>query len=283
MYNHGQMKLANKNIYLLCIDESGRPSLEEDKDRAFVLAAVVIKKSDFEIIQGYLRFIKRNYIGDDMRILHATDLMEKTYLHYRKLALDPSKFYTFLNEIQSFLRNAPYQTNLYWVNKEPLIRKVGYVKKRDRDQRLSYKKINPDLPFEMCVTEAIKDFAKLLESKNAQGEILIESRGSYDRNFIEYFNKIRESKLEGGAHNPYHKVIKERISSIVIANKKNINGALELADLCAFTAYHVVTKYKLLKAPVQKRGQVKGCFTQIQKNVASSNKSWKHQHVKELT
>ena len=57
--------------YYMFIDESGDASLN-NKGRFFFLSTVIISRSDFEIIQGYMKLLKRRFFMDDFKILHAS-------------------------------------------------------------------------------------------------------------------------------------------------------------------------------------------------------------------
>lgn len=220
------------DLYSLFVDESGDSNLNHP-GKYFVLSAVLIKKTDFEIIEGYLRLLKRKFLGDDKKIIHTTDLFERPYMLYRKLCFPQRKVNQFIKELEGVLATIPYQVGLYYVNKEHLRSSLGYIpapKKKPAS-------LNLDLPYEMCTLEAINDFTKFLIQEKAFGEIIIESRFNEDSNFVRYFDLARKVQLPGGITNPLAKEVKERINTLVIGNKRMLNGGLEIADICSYTTY----------------------------------------------
>lgn len=240
--------MNHDSLYSLFVDESGDSNLNHP-GKYFVLSAVLIKKSDFEIIEGYLRLLKRKFLGDDRKIIHTTDLFERPYVQYRKLYKPKYKVNQFIKELEGVLKNIPYQVGLYFVNKEIMRSKLSYIpapKKRPTT-------INLDLPYEKCSLEAINDFTKFLVNHKVSGEIIIESRFSEDSNFVKYFDIARKVQLPGGIINPLAKEVMQRINTIVIGNKRMLNGGLEIADICSYTTYRSLVGDPKFNLKVDKR------------------------------
>lgn len=206
------------------IDESGISNLMS-ADTCFVLSTVIIDKDDFEIIQGYLRLLKRKFLLDDLKTLHATDLFERTYRCYRRLKKPRNVLNGFTVELSRILTNIPYHVGLYQVNKTRLKQNINFPIVRVD---------NLDLPYEKCSMEAIFDFTSFLKRNNADGEIVIESRMMHDSQFVGYFDKARTRQWAGGVTNHLANDVKDRINCLIIANKHYSSGGLEITDLCSY-------------------------------------------------
>lgn len=218
--------------YYLYIDESGSSNLNHS-GRYFVLSTVIIGKYDFEIIEGYLRLLKRKYLNDELKVIHMTDLFERPYSKYRKLLKPKKRINEFIKDLQSTIKTIPYLVGLYVVDKDVMRRKLSYT----AGPRKRPASINLDKPYELCASEAIKDFTEFLISEKSRGEIIVESRLGEDVNFVKYFQEARKTKLRGGVINPLAKDVMQRINSLLIANKRIVNGGLEIADICSYATY----------------------------------------------
>lgn len=224
--NHEQIK------YYMFIDESGIAHLNNPA-KDFVLSAVIINRQDFEIIEGYLRLLKRKFLNDDYKNIHATDLFERPYMSYRKLFTSGNKVNAFIHELKGVLRMVPYRSCIYRVNKNKIRAKYSYKPAPGRKST----KLNLDMAYELASLEAIFDFTKLLKTEKCKGEIVIESRLHHDGKFVSYFDNARKANLPGGASNPLHTEVKDRIPSLFIATKNSNSGGLELADIASYVCY----------------------------------------------
>jgi hypothetical protein len=243
------MKKSHKQPeYYMFIDESGVAHLNNPA-KDFVLSAVIIKKQDFQIIEGYLRLLKRKFLQDDYKILHATDLFERPYMSYRKLFIGTNKLNSFVHELKTVLRLVPYQSCVYHVNKHSIVTKYGYKPSPGRKSNT----VNLDKAYELASIEAIFDFTKILVANNATGEIVIESRLHHDGKFVSYFDDARKAKLPGNITNTLHKEVNSRIPSLFIATKNSNNGGLELADTIAYISYRKIVgdPHNKLKVPIR--------------------------------
>lgn len=221
--------------YILFIDESGVANLNHG-GKYFILSSVLIAKDDFNIIEGYLRLLKRKFLGKDLVNIHATDLCERTYQKYRRLKKPMNHVNPFLNELCAILRTVPYKTGLYSVDKDVVRSKFNFTPSKGK----TIPNTNMDLPYEMCAFEAFFDFSQFLAGNKAYGEIVVESRFRKDGEFVRYFDIARSSKLAGNIYNPHASNVKERINSITICNKKIVDGGIEISDICAYAAYRVL-------------------------------------------
>lgn len=236
--------------YYMFIDESGVAHLNNPA-KDFVLSAVIISKQDFQIIEGYMRLLKRKFLDDDYKTIHTTDLYERPYMSYRKLyASRPNKVNAFIHELKTVLRMVPYKTCIYKVNKHRICKKYGYKPAPGRKST----SINLDKAYELASLQAIFDFTRLLKKEKCKGEIVIESRLHHDGQFVSYFDNARKAKLPGSIPNPLHKDVRERIPSLFIATKNSNNGGLEIADIAAYISYrHIIgDPAKKLKVPLQR-------------------------------
>lgn len=227
------MKLPN---YYLFIDESGDASLN-NLGKDFFLGAVIIERSDYDIIQGYMRLLKRNFFVDDYKVLHATDLFERPYNSYRKLYSPSSRgVNAFIHELRGVLDTIPFHSCIYHVDKDTLRKKLGYKPAKGR-KTLG---INIDLPYELTSQQAIFDFTDFLKAKKSTGEIVIESRMHRDGNFVTYFDNTRKPNFRGGIPNPKYKDVLKSIPSLFILNKDAGNVGLEIVDLVSYITYRKI-------------------------------------------
>ncbi|MBU1200563.1 DUF3800 domain-containing protein [Patescibacteria group bacterium] len=218
--------------YLLFIDESGESNLNH-KGRYFILSSILIAESDFQIIQGYMRLIKRKYLDDDLKNIHTTDLFERTYMKYRKLIKPTKRLLSFLDQLFMIVKNTPFSTGLYYVDKDQLRLTLKYVPAKNRKPHA----IDLNLPYEMASLQAFFDFSDYLAKEKATGEIIVESRLHNDGDFVGYFDLARKKVLPGGVVNSRANTVKENINSLTISNKRVVNSGLELADMAGYSVY----------------------------------------------
>ena len=136
------------------------------------------------------------------------------------------------------------------------------------------------MPYEKCSLEAINDFTKFLIQKKAFSEIIIESRFNEDSNFVRYFGLARKVQLPGRNINPLAKEVKNRINTIVIGNKRMLNGGLEITDICSYTTYRSLIGDPKFNLKVDKR-RLNCLQNVIRKNIYVRGKSGRK--LKELT
>ncbi|HUC87720.1 MAG TPA: DUF3800 domain-containing protein [Candidatus Binatia bacterium] len=240
-------KPHEKIRYYMFIDESGIAHLNNPA-KDFVLSAVIINKDDFSIIEGYLKLLKRKFLYDDDKNLHATDLLERPYMSYRKLFVPHNNVNPFIHELKNVLRVVPYKTCIYHVDKQKICRKYGYKPAPGRKSSL----LNLDKAYELAAHEAIKDFTELLVREKCMGEIVIESRLHNDGKFVSYFDDARKAIFPGGISNPLYSEVKNRIPSLFISSKNSNNGGLELADIAAHLSYRSIIgdPHNKIKVPI---------------------------------
>lgn len=215
------------------VDESGNSSLNRKTD-LFLLGTVIIDKNDFEIVEGYMRLLKRRYFDDDFKLLHANEIFEDTKVKYPELM--GRKMNSFLGDLNHFLTVVPYLTRMYSINKPGILKELGYTpapKKKEGG-------VNIDLPYERTSTRAIHDFAQYLLEEKKTGEIVIESRLFSDAKFVSYFDSARQEFKKGSSPDPRAKLTRQQVTSLSISNKLQGNGGLEIADLCCYIQYRMI-------------------------------------------
>lgn len=215
--------------YMTFIDESGVANLNSSGS-VFFLSSVVIDKKDFGIIEGYLRLLKREYLGDDFKNLHATDLFERPKKCYPELG---NKTNAFIYQLSTILRLIPYKTRLFYVDKDRLRQQLQYSPAKGKKP----KGVNTEIAYEIASKQAINDFTQMLIENNAHGEIIIESRLFNDSQFVTSFDEVRKRVTPGGTPQPLYSEVIQRVTSLHIANKHQLDGGLEIADLCAYIGY----------------------------------------------
>lgn len=222
------------------VDESGVSSLNFKSD-LFLLGCVIIDKEDFEIVEGYLRLLKRKHFEDDFITLHANEIFEKQKDgkggKYPSLGTT-KKMASFLGDLSHFLAVVPYSIRYYSVDKPSVLKELGYTPAPKKKS----KEVNIDLPYERASVKAINDFAIFLDEQNKVGEIVIESRLFSDAKFVSYFDAARNELGKGNIRNDKAKTTRKRVTSLSIANKMQINSGLEIADLCCYIQYRMQNK-----------------------------------------
>ena len=158
------MEKINNNLYTLFIDESGVASLNH-RGKVFILSCVIIKNSDIPIIQGYFQLLKREYFRNECKGIHCTDLFERTYKKYRKLMVPQDRRNSFLTRIEDTLKIVPFQSAIYYIDKDKLRNKIGYKPYGGKKSTT----INYDLPYELVSRNALIDFSCFLASKKSSG------------------------------------------------------------------------------------------------------------------
>ena len=218
------------------VDESGDSSLNRQTD-LFLLGTVLIDKNDFDIVEGYLRLLKRRHFGDDYTLLHAVRLFETPGKDYPSIA-SKRKMNSFIGDLIHFFTVVPYAARMYAVNKPRLLKDLNY----QPAPRKKVAGLNIDLPYERTSIRAIHDFAKLLETSDKTGEIVIESRLSKDTKFVGYFDTARQDQKKGSDEPDALAVTtRERVTSLSIANKLQGSAGLEIVDLCCYIEYRRLT------------------------------------------
>ncbi len=214
--------------YIAFIDETGIASLNDTQSQ-FLLSMVIIDKKDFEIIEGYLRLIKRRFLNDDFKTLHATDLFDNTARAYPELNTT-RKANEFINQLGNVLNAIPFYARVYFVDKDAVRARLSYVPAKGKKTS----SVDPELPYEAAAKAAINNFTEFLIEKDAAGEIVIESRLFNDSCFVNAFDSVRKRVAPGNVSQPLYGEIIKRINSLLIASKNRQDGGLELADLCAY-------------------------------------------------
>jgi len=154
----GMNKNSQKNYYMF-VDESGVSNLNHS-GRYFVLATIIIEKTDFEIIQGYLRLLKRKYFKNDLLNLHATDLYERPYMKYRTLIKPRNRINAFVMDLHTLLLTIPYQSGIYVIDKNIIRNQLSYSPGVRKNPPAG---IDLNLPYEKCALRAFFDFAEFLK------------------------------------------------------------------------------------------------------------------------
>lgn len=251
------MNNNNQNYYCMFVDESGESNLNH-AGKYFILSTVIIKKSDFTIIQGYLRLLKRKYMGDDLKNIHMTDLCERIYQKYRKLLKPKNRVNSFFSQLIDVIKTIPFQVGLYYVNKNKIRKGLNYTPGKKKKNLGVYL----NLPYEIASLQAFYDYSDFLNKNKSTGEIIAESRFQSDGEFIGYFDKARKKMLPKNIVNTKADNVKKLINSITISNKKVVDSGLELADIGAYCFYRKLNgdPEKKIKVPLHFISTIKNIF-----------------------
>ena len=232
-------------MYLIYIDESGRPGLsKKDQRKHLALVGVFIKDSDWNQVDFEFNKIKLDIFG-------RTDIEFKSNRIRRKESpfdiLSEESYQNLMNRLELFLKNAPIILIAAVINVDKLINQ--YVKPVD--------------PYELAYQFILERGNKMMTEKNDYGFIILDSKsgqiridaGTPDYRLIILTNILRE-KIK----------INRILGDISFGDSRYVVG-LQIADLAVYPFYHrfeynkpdYIT-YQLVETKLRRgpRGEIEG-------------------------
>lgn len=236
--------MNNSDSYILFIDESGKSQFS-DSGNNFLLSGLIINKDLHSALSNYMVSLKeKSDIPIDENI-HAFDLLENEKRRIRRTGggtiykrIPYTKINAFFLKLCSLIEGADLKSLIFRIKKERYSKKIrSTALKHGVSERaiISYLK-NKDLEdflYESLARKLILEFGHFLETENAHGEIIAESRRENDgavlRAFIASTNKLTFSEDSHHYRNWAENSFK-RIHSLTFQNKRGLSFGLEIAD-----------------------------------------------------
>jgi len=212
--------------FRIYIDEVGNHDLKNvdgPNERFLSLTGVVfeldyVRKMLFPQVEG----LKNKYFHshpDDPVIFHRKEMIN--YKNAFSILRDEKIHEAFDNDLLGLLQELDYT-----------VLTVVIDKKQHKDQYLTW---HYD-PYHYCLKIIVERFVLFLESKNATGDVMCESRGGKeDRRLKESFHKIY---IEGSEYIPNTRFQSVLTSSqLKVKPKTNNISGLQIADMIAYPSY----------------------------------------------
>ena len=223
------MPEANDMKYRIYIDEVGNSDLKSstNTEHRFLCLTGIIAELDYvrTVLQPQLEALKEKYFNshpDEPIVFHRKELMYKKFPFHALANSDIEK--VFNTEYLNLLTNWDYNVMAVVIDKQEHNTKYSETWKYD--------------PYHYCLEILLDRFFLFLKSKNAVGDVMIESRGgSEDMRLKKSFRNL----IDNGTNFFTSEEIQEYITSKELKVKvKGANVAgLQLADLLA----HAVRRY----------------------------------------
>ncbi len=236
--------------YILFIDESGKSKLSDQGD-IILLCGFVINKDLHTALSSYMVSLKENSKISPAQNIHAFDIFEDEFKNLNKRVrrekwVTYSQIDTFFERLNHLLQGTEMQYLTVQLDKTIFQSKI---EKRAKKLGITGKPIIKalkkaglqDFIYEGLARKLILEFAHFLEQKDAQGEIIAESRRNDDTAVLNAFvDATQTSKYEEGTvYNAWSKQAFSRIHSLTFQNKRGLSFGLEIADLLAWTTYNL--------------------------------------------
>ena len=231
-----------KENYILFIDESGKSKLSDSGDY-FLLTGLIIHRDLHAALSHYMLSLKeKSGIPSDENV-HAFDLFESENVrgvHHSHAHID-----TFFDRLCALVQGADLRCLTVRISK---IQYRNQIDKKARSLRTTNKAITNllkknnlhDFLYEALARKLILEFGHFLQSEDACGEIIAESRRQDDEAVLRAFvDSTQSSKYqEGTLYHSWSEFSFTRIYSLVFQNKKGLSFGLEIADLFAWAHFN---------------------------------------------
>lgn len=223
------------NRYIMYVDESGIGSLNDKRDKNFLVSALVIQEEEDAPLSSYFNYAKQKHKISAIEPFHSYDVFEDKQA---RSYLPPKKARLFVRSISELLNIGPIKFIILVANKDEVRSFYGIpsaYKFNLKTDREGFR----ELPYEILSRELFFWFAKFLSHKDALGSVVVESRNYSDYTVLQAFLDTQESLKFKPTSNEYKyaKEVKKRIHSLNFTTKKGLRGCLEIIDLVSFISY----------------------------------------------
>ncbi|HUY25899.1 MAG TPA: DUF3800 domain-containing protein [Candidatus Binataceae bacterium] len=198
--------------YIIYVDESGDHSLSSiDRNYPiFVVAFSVIEKSVYSRLIAQLLQLKFDTFGHDMVVFHEREIRKR--INEFAFIRHPQSGPKFLNDLNAFVRDAPFTAIAAVIRKQALINQ--------------YK--NPDNPYEVALRFCLERAYGFLKDEGQETRrtfVIAESRGSKEDRALELsFRRTCAGANSWSCTFPFE---------IRFAHKQSNSTGMQLADLIA--------------------------------------------------
>ncbi|OYV83222.1 MAG: hypothetical protein B7W96_00265 [Parcubacteria group bacterium 37-58-5] len=251
--------MQKQQNYILFIDESGKSKLSDDHDD-FLLSGLIIDKDLHSALSSYMISLKEKSSIPTTENIHAFDLFEgereKMYTvdggllknrdgTRRHRRIPYPRIDTFFKRLTGLIEGADMYCFIYRIDKSWYRERITRIaRRRNVSDRLVMDFIKReglnDFLYEALARKLILEFGHFLETKDAYGEVMAESRRQEDDAVLAAF--ISASHKSTFAHTPRYqmwaKFCLKRIHSLTFQNKKGLSFGLEVADLFGWAHFN---------------------------------------------
>jgi len=251
--------MQRQKNYILFIDESGKSKLS-DNHAGFLLSGLIIDKDLHAALSNYMVSLKeKSDIPTDENI-HAFDLFEserermydedggtlKNHDGTRRHRRIPfTRIDTFFKRLTGLIEGADIFCFVYRIDKSWYRDQIVRVaRKRNVPYQLvmnfiKRKDLN-DFIYEALARKLILEFGYFLETKDAHGEVVAESRRQEDDAVLAAFLSASHKSTFDHAprYQAWSRYCLKRIHSLTFQNKKGLSFGLEVADLFGWAHFN---------------------------------------------
>jgi len=206
-----------KSSFKLYLDETGVPTPQVTNGFPyFILSGAIVNGFQGEYLKTKADQIKFKYWGHTDIVFHSQEIGKK--INDFSILNTPSTESAFHNDLLSFLGRNHVKLIVVAVDKK-------------KAAKLNW---NTKTLYENAAKEILEFFITFLKSKNARGQIIIESSGIKDISFLNKYSHYLSHGLPSAGLN--HKDIKDVLTSLSFVSKKNFDIETQIADLLAYPA-----------------------------------------------
>lgn len=224
--------------YRLYVDETGNHDMENVQDpnhRFLGLVGVALSLQEIRDRLGpRLEGLKRRhfpYDPDDPPVLHRKELVNRR--HPFHTLRDPLVEHAFNSDLLAFLEKTEYR-----------VFAVVIDKKEHRDRYTTWR----FEPYHYCMTVMLERYVFLLESQQATGDVMAESRGGVeDRKLKDSYTRLFERGTDFVDTTRFQKTLTSR--ELKVKPKRDNIAGLQLADVLAHPTRRDILKRNGLLAP----------------------------------
>lgn len=235
--------MSNKETYILFIDESGKSKLTDDGD-VFYLTGLIINKNLHTALSSYMLSLKHKSMIPGESNLHAFDLFENEKINNRRVSY--KNIDAFLDRLLKLVEGTEMYSSVVVVKKSNYLKKIAKTAHKQKSTIkavASYLKRNglEDFLYEALVRKLILQFGHFLHEKDANGEIVAESRRDGDHAVVNGFINATKSNryMPNTINNLWSQHCFNRIYGLTFQNKKGLSYGLEIADMFAWTTFNL--------------------------------------------
>lgn len=210
---------------ILALDETGKASLKHPS-KNFILSGIIIPESFKPKLARKICKLNKKHFNNDEIVLHCRDVLRKKG-PFACLREDPQKEIGFWSELTSIL-------NIEEISLAFIITNKNKAKKLGWNETAILKKTYDKMLEEFTI--------KHLKSSN--GKIITESESHQDQHLIRSHNKLQCIGIP--SHGINGSSYREKITSLSLVNKLNLDADIQLADTLAIMA-DMVYKIKIGK------------------------------------
>lgn len=232
--------------YILFIDESGKSEFSDNSDN-FLLCGIILDRNLHSALSNYMVSLKNKSDISISENIHAFDLFEDEFEaeRFKKNRIPCDKIKIFFERLMRITEGVDMYCLIFRINKEPYLKSIKKVaEKKNSTERavIRYLRRNNlhDFLYESLARRMILEFGHFLETTDAQGEIVAESRRQGDEAVLRAFLTATQCSTfsEDSKYRTWSVNSFKRIHSLTFQNKKGLSFGLEIADLFGWAHFN---------------------------------------------